>query len=81
MENAEAVEAPAASTGIFGYGDVDRRQLEPGREVELIEAEIHERETGLAEYQRVGQVDAAAALQAEISILRRYLENSRGHPA
>ncbi len=81
MENAEAVEAPAASTGTIGYGDVDRRRLEPGREVELIEAEILERETGLAEYQRVGQIDAAAVLQVEISILRRYLENSRGHPA
>ena len=76
IDNAEAVEGPTGAVGTIGYGDVPRRHLEPPKAVEILEAEIHERETGSAEYRRVGRADAAETLQAEISILRLYVESS-----
>ena len=61
--SAEAVEGPTGAVGTIGYGDAPRRHLEPAKAVEILDAEIHERETGSAEYRRVGRADAAETLQ------------------
>jgi uncharacterized protein YqeY len=75
IENAEAVDGPGHSEMIIGYGDVARRALGKDDLLDLIGAEIQEREASVDEYLRLGLSDRAGTLQREIDILREYLDH------
>ncbi|HSK06047.1 MAG TPA: GatB/YqeY domain-containing protein [Acidimicrobiia bacterium] len=74
IANAEAVEAPTGAEGTVGYSDVPRRQVGRAQIHELIESEIGERETAAAQYRGVGRPADAEILEAEIGVLRVYLD-------
>lgn len=76
IDNAGAVEAPTSSAGTVGYSDVPRRELDLSTIREVLEAEIHEREAGIVEYQGVDRPDEAENLRVEVAILRSYLVDS-----
>jgi uncharacterized protein len=74
IDNAEAVgssSVPGVRIGV-GVGDVERRRLS-GADVDTIVArEIGERDEAASEYERLGRVEQADALRAEISVLERF---------
>jgi len=74
IDNAGAVAGPTTSMGIIGYGDVARRDLDHPQELDVLEAEILERETAFDAYLRIEQHDAAETLREEIDVLRSYLD-------
>lgn len=88
IENAEAVpvDAPPAGTsgnehvagaslGV-GAAEAERRLLTEEQVREIVAAEVRERTEAAAEYQRLGQPETAARLQAEAAVLSRVLTSS-----
>jgi len=82
IDNAQAVEAPpsprsggviaGAVTGL-GAGDAPRRELSEDDIAAIVGAELAERRRAAADYERAGQVDAAARLRAEADVLATHL--------
>jgi hypothetical protein len=54
IENTAAVPAPRTAEGIVGYADVSRLALDRARVVEVLEAEVREREEGAVTYDSMG---------------------------
>jgi len=81
IDNAEAVDAPAATGGPavvrlgVGAAETARRELSAEDLVDVIEAEIKERTAASAEYRRLDRAEQASRLRAEATILRSFLEN------
>jgi uncharacterized protein YqeY len=82
IDNAQAVEAPPAprSGGVvagavtgLGAGDAPRRELSQGDIAAIVRAEVADRRAAAADYERAGQVDAAARLTAEADVLAAHL--------
>jgi uncharacterized protein len=82
IDNAQAVEGPPAprSGGVIaeavtglGAGDVPRRELSEDDIAAIVSAELADRRTAAADYERAGQVDAAARLTAEADVLAAHL--------
>jgi uncharacterized protein YqeY len=82
IDNAQAVEGPPAprSGGVIagavpglGAGDAPRRELSEDDVAAIVSAEIGERRAEAADYERAGQVDAAARLTAESDVLAAHL--------
>jgi uncharacterized protein YqeY len=85
IDNAQAVEAPPAprSGGVvagavtgLGAGDAPRRQLSEDDIVAIVRAEVADRRTAFADYERAGQLDAAARLAAEADVLAAHLADA-----
>lgn len=78
IANAEAVPAPAhleSPLGSVGLSrDVPRRELAAGDVREILRAEVHERRSALADYERHGGCDQADELRAELRVLARYVD-------
>jgi uncharacterized protein len=82
IDNAQAIEAPppprsggvvaGAVTGL-GAGDAPRRQLSEGDIAAIVRAEIADRRMAFADYERAGQLDAAARLAVEADVLAAHL--------
>jgi uncharacterized protein YqeY len=79
------VEAPAAprSGGVvagavtgLGAGDAPRRELFEADIVAVVRAEVADRRAAAADYERAGQVDAAARLTAEADVLAAHLADA-----
>jgi uncharacterized protein YqeY len=72
--NAEAPpldgKGPEASVGLV---DHDRLELSDDQRLGLLRREVDEREAAAAEYDAIGQGDAADDVRAEVLVLRRYL--------
>ena len=83
IDNAEAadpdaapdVEAGAIAGGVagLGAGEVARRQLSAADLVAVLREESSERRTAAGEYREIGQIDAAAALDAEADVIEGFL--------
>lgn len=82
IDNAQAVEPspPTRTDGVIagavtglGAGDAPRRELSEGDIAALVRAEVTDRRVAAAEYERAGQVDAAARLIAEADVLTAHL--------
>ncbi|HUE67640.1 MAG TPA: hypothetical protein VMP38_05610 [Candidatus Acidoferrum sp.] len=74
IDNAEAVggsSAPGVRIGV-GVGDVGRRRLSLADVDRVVASEIGERDEAACEYERLGRVEQADALRAEISFLERF---------
>jgi len=75
FSNAEAPPAPATSslapptTGLIEH---ERVELADADHLRILGEQIAIRETAVAEYEAIGQADAAAVLRAEIAALERY---------
>jgi uncharacterized protein len=78
--NAEAVPVPAAppatggphvagATPGLGAAEAERRRLSPAQVAAIVRAEIDERLTAAAQYERAGRADRAARLAAEARAL------------
>ena len=74
IDNAQAVDSPAAlrsgvviAGAVTGLGAVDapRRQLSDGDVAAILRAEVADRRAAASDYERAGQVEAAARLTAE----------------
>ena len=85
VDNARAVEAPPAprSGGVvagavtgLGAGDAPRRELSEGDIAAIVRAEVADRRAAAADYERAGQVDAAARLTAEADVLAAHLADA-----
>jgi uncharacterized protein YqeY len=78
IDNAEAVDqphAPHARLGV-GVGDVARRELSANEIVEILQAEIVERDSAAAEYERTGRAERATRLRAEAAALSSLLDDA-----
>ncbi|WP_028933767.1 GatB/YqeY domain-containing protein [Pseudonocardia spinosispora] len=81
IENAEAADNTAPSPSgnahfagsVAGGAEVPRRVLTEHDVRAIVEAEVQERSTSSAEYERLGREDAAERLHAEAAVLARYL--------
>lgn len=82
IDNAHAVEAPpaprtggvvAGAVSGLGAGDVPRRQLSDDDIAAIVRAEVADRRTAAEDYERAGQLDAAARLTAEAYVLAAHL--------
>lgn len=85
IDNAEAVDAaqaPAVGIGDaeiansmvgLGAGDVARRVLTENQITGIVRAEIADRRTAAADYERAGLHDRAARLRSEAGVLAAYL--------
>ncbi|HKA84176.1 MAG TPA: hypothetical protein VKD21_09960 [Acidimicrobiales bacterium] len=82
IDNAQAVEAPPAprSGGVIagavtglGAGDAARRELSEDDIAAIVSYELAERRRAAADYERAGQIDAAARLRAEADVLAAHL--------
>ncbi|TQF04320.1 hypothetical protein E6W39_21435 [Kitasatospora acidiphila] len=82
LENAEAVERDADADRNLAIGQIpigagaaeaERRELTEAQEVELLAAEVAEREAAAEQYERAGQPTRAEQLRAEALVLAAYL--------
>lgn len=90
VDNAEAVDpsgAPAPAGGVIGdvrlgvgAGEVARRELSTQDVLEIVRAEIRDRASAAAEYERLGRVEQASRLKAEATVLQSFLETSLEEP-
>jgi uncharacterized protein YqeY len=90
VDNAEAVDrshAPAPSGGTIGdvrlgvgAGEVARRELSTHDVIEVIRAEVMDRTTAAAEYERLGRAEQASRLRAEAAALTSFLETALREP-
>lgn len=72
--NAEAVEGPDTyDPSIGGHADVPRKELTSDEVRSVISGELAEREAAAEQYRRLGQDDAAAELEEEVSVIGRYV--------
>jgi hypothetical protein len=67
---------PAFAGAVAGLGatEVERRRLSGVQVEEVIRAEVAERETAAAGYERAGQLEHAERLRAEAKVLTSYLD-------
>jgi uncharacterized protein YqeY len=57
----------------FGAGEAPRRELSEGDIAAIVRAEVADRRAAAADYERGGQVDAAARVTAEADVLAAHL--------
>jgi len=80
IDNAEAPPAPEGQTALAhhrfrsGSAEIERLLLSGARVRGVIAADIHERERAAAEMERLGLMDRAEALRAELVIAKRYVD-------
>jgi hypothetical protein len=67
---------PAFAGAVAGLGatEVERRRLSGVQVEEVVRAEVAERETAAAGYERAGQLEHAERLRAEAKVLTSYLD-------
>jgi uncharacterized protein len=63
---------PGAVTGL-GAGEAARRHLSERQVVDIVRAEVADRRSAAADYQRAGRADRAARLTAEADTLAAHL--------
>ena len=89
IDNAQAAEGPAVprSGGVIagavsglGAGDAPRRELSDADVAAIVSTEIADRRIAAADYERAGQVDAAAGLTAEADVLAAHLAAASSDP-
>ena len=83
IANAQAVESPstastahptvAGSAGGLGATEAERRSLSDLEVARLVRAEVDERLSAAASYDRLGRADRAEQLRAEAAVLSEYL--------
>jgi uncharacterized protein YqeY len=87
LDNAEAVDRPeeADRPGAIeliplgpGAAEVDRRELTEQQVVELVRAEVAERESAAAHYARLGRPEPAERLRADAAVLAAHLDADGG---
>lgn len=89
IDNAEAVQvaAPAGqslaiehSPAGVGAADVERRVLSEADVVEIVRAEVTDREAAASEYDTAGRQDRAELLRAEAQVLSALIADHAGRP-
>jgi len=86
IDNAEAVDAidatqiPRSKGGVIagavsgvGAGEVPRRQLSESGIAGIVQAEVADRESAAADYERTGRHDRASRLRAEAAVLTDHI--------
>jgi uncharacterized protein len=90
IDNAEGVDrshAPSPTAGIVGdvrlgvgAGEAARRKLSTQEVLEIVRAEVRDRTTAAAKYQRLGRGEQASRLNAEAAALQSFLETPLNEP-
>ncbi len=87
VDNAEAVDLPPAQGATVpktmlgvGAADVDRRELSAVDVIAVIRAEIADRTSAAAGYERLGRTEHAIRLRAEAAVLVTFLDDAIDHP-
>ncbi|OLT45395.1 hypothetical protein BJF85_19080 [Saccharomonospora sp. CUA-673] len=85
IDNAEAVQAEAApdtasenvAGAVAGVGtaDVTRRELTAGDMADIVRGAVDERQATAAEYDELGQREAADAMRYEATVLARFVDS------
>lgn len=74
IANAEAVAVDTSFVPMVGKtNDVPRKALTVDDVQQILKAKISERSIAVAEYEGLGQNDAAAELRAEVKVLEKYV--------
>jgi hypothetical protein len=82
IDNAQAVQRPDDSPpqggkvarSHLGVADVARRELSTDEVIEILRAEIADRTSAAADYERMGRGDQATSLRAEAAVLISFLD-------
>lgn len=86
LDNAEAVDPARAATPAashpqlagtvagLGAGEAPRRELTEPERTEVVRAEVADRESAAADYQRAGRAERAGRLRAEAAVLAALLD-------
>lgn len=87
LDNACAVPLTAEHVPVYGRsGDVPRRVVTDSEYESILRHEAALRSAAALEYERLGRMEAAAQVRAELSVVLRYLEpscdtNTLSHPS
>lgn len=82
VATASAQDGPIAGAAAgVGATEVARGVLTDADLEAIVQAEIDERVTAAAEYERLGADDRAAEVRAEADVLQRHLDHTEGPPA
>jgi uncharacterized protein YqeY len=65
----------AGSVQGLGAGDAARRELDEGQIIEIVRAEVTNRNMAATEYEELGRIDEADRLRSECDVLLRLLPN------
>lgn len=65
----------AGSVQGLAAGDAARRELDEGQIIEIVRAEVTNRNTAAEEYEELGRIDEADRLRSECDVLLRLLTN------
>jgi uncharacterized protein len=63
-----------------GAGEAARRELSTQDALEVVRAEVRERNAAAAEYERLGRAEEASMLNAEARALLSFLESALQEP-
>ena len=74
LDNGSAVPLTSDHVAVYGRsGDVPRKDLSETECNNILSAEAQSRRIAVAEYERLGRVEQATRLQAELAVIARYL--------
>jgi uncharacterized protein YqeY len=75
LDNASAIPMTAKHVPVYGRsGDVPRKHVTEGDYQVILRNEASSRHTAALEFERLGCIEAAARVRAELSIVMHYLE-------
>ena len=74
IANAEAVPPPASKLRLgVGSGEAPRRELSEAEVKAILRAEIEEKQSAAGVYERLGEVEEARTLRAQVEFLNRLV--------
>ncbi len=75
MDNASAVPMTAEHVPVYGRsGDVPRKVVTENDYALIVRREAAAHEAAIQEYEHLGRYEAAAQVQAELNLIRRYID-------
>ena len=76
MDNASAVPMTAEHVPVYGRsGDVPRRIVTEDDYRLIVRNEVAARQAAALEYERLGRIEAAAHVRAELTVVMRYIDS------
>lgn len=75
MDNASAIPMTAEHVPVYGRsGDVPRRIVTEDDYRRIVRNEVASRQAAAQEYERLGRIEAAAQVRAELEVVLRYID-------
>ncbi len=78
IDNAEAVEMDSTFNPVRGRtNDVPRKILTEKQILQILQTEAEKQQDALAEFERLGRVEAAKQVRAELEVMSQYLADGK----